>query len=137
MLPWAQINYYAMQNVAANFAEPQRFWPERWLAHARAGPLAEANLGGEQDPLARAFLPYSAGPRSCIGQPLAQMEARPCMAAPGTRAATMQTSWALALRHADHMGSGLEVMQKEWQAALLLISLWLPAAITDELHFPC
>ncbi|BDA43361.1 Cytochrome P450 4e2 [Coccomyxa sp. Obi] len=71
-----QINYYAMQNIEANFPEPHRFLPERWLGHARAAASPDASTDGfvEGDPLARAFLPYSAGPRSCIGQPLAQME---------------------------------------------------------------
>ena len=75
-----QINYYAMQNLATNFPEPGRFMPERWLGSLRgrsASPetsLPDAN--GVVDPLARTFLPYSAGPRSCIGQPLAQMEVR-------------------------------------------------------------
>ncbi len=71
-----QINYYAMQNIEANFPEPHRFLPERWLGQTRAAATPDASTDGlvEGDPLARAFLPYSAGPRSCIGQPLAQME---------------------------------------------------------------
>ncbi len=77
-----QINYYAMQNTEANFEDPQRFWPERWLRSSGTGAVPEENsdnlskLTDERDPLARAFLPYSAGPRSCIGQPLAMMEVR-------------------------------------------------------------
>ena len=71
-----QVNYYAMQNIEANFPEPHRFLPERWLGQARTAASLDASTDGlvEGDPLARAFLPYSAGPRSCIGQPLAQME---------------------------------------------------------------
>jgi hypothetical protein len=67
-----------MHNTAANFEDPQRFWPERWLR--KSGPGTTPEQGGDdadqldRDPLARAFLPYSAGPRSCIGQPLAMME---------------------------------------------------------------
>lgn len=75
-----QINYYAMQNVATNFEDPQRFWPERWLRASTAGadPHQDPDsLSDTSNPLARAFLPYSAGPRSCIGQPLAMMEVAP------------------------------------------------------------
>lgn len=71
-----------MQSTAANFEDPQRFWPERWLPCSSSGADCETDcnnlsrLSSERNPLARAFLPYSAGPRSCIGQPLAMMEVR-------------------------------------------------------------
>ena len=41
---------------------PDDFWPERFFA-----PDAEENL---------AFLPFGAGPRTCIGKPLALLEGR-------------------------------------------------------------
>lgn len=47
------------------FKEPERFRPERWL---------EKEDAGVRNPLA--YLPFSAGPRRCIGEQLALIEAK-------------------------------------------------------------
>jgi len=49
------------------FHEPEKFLPERWI-----GKDAEGNK--LQEPFA--YIPFSAGPRHCIGQHLAQIEAK-------------------------------------------------------------
>lgn len=95
-----QINYYTMQNIEANFPEPERFKPERWLGPASAAARAARGAADDDvsvertDPLARAFLPYSAGPRSCIGQPLAQMEVRPFALGPAfSKLTILEVMW--------------------------------------------
>ncbi|KAL8387040.1 hypothetical protein RB595_010202 [Gaeumannomyces hyphopodioides] len=50
-----------------NFADPDRFVPERWLKEPPA-PYADDNL--------EASMPFALGPRSCIGQSLAWVEMR-------------------------------------------------------------
>ncbi len=55
---------FALQNDPASFANPDKFQPERFLDGA----------GALQKPLPGAWLPFSAGPRQCIGQKLALLE---------------------------------------------------------------
>ncbi|CAG2110336.1 unnamed protein product, partial [Medioppia subpectinata] len=57
------IPLYAMQRDADNFADPEVFRPERFLAE---------NIAHHP----YAYLPFGAGPRNCIGMRLAQMEVR-------------------------------------------------------------
>ena len=55
---------YFLHRDPRYFAEPLRFWPERWA-------------GGLERTLPRgAYFPFGAGPRVCIGQQFALMEAR-------------------------------------------------------------
>jgi cytochrome P450 len=53
------INIYGIHHHQAYWQQPDRFDPERW----------------SRDPINRlAFLPFGAGPRKCIGEPLARLE---------------------------------------------------------------
>ncbi|KAI5919545.1 averantin oxidoreductase [Camillea tinctor] len=68
------IPIYAIANSALNWAEPERFAPERWL-------LSEEKDGGRgsADPRfandrREASQPFSFGPRNCIGRNLAYVE---------------------------------------------------------------
>ena len=55
---------YFLHRDARYFADPLRFWPERWA-------------GGLERTLPRGtYFPFGAGPRVCIGQQFALMEAR-------------------------------------------------------------
>lgn len=53
---------YAVQHDAEYFPEPYAFRPERWLPENRT-PAAQS-----------AFVPFSVGPRSCVGKALAKAE---------------------------------------------------------------
>lgn len=54
---------FALHRDARFFREPERFMPERWLDDGRAAPPRYA------------YIPFGAGPRSCIGNHFAKMEA--------------------------------------------------------------
>jgi cytochrome P450 len=63
MSPWA------IQRDPRYFADPDRFWPERWQS-------------GFESRLPRfAYFPFSSGPRRCIGSSYATMEATIALAA--------------------------------------------------------
>lgn len=60
---------WSMHRDARHFAEPERFWPERWL-------------DGLEERLPRGvYFPFGGGPRVCIGQHFAMMEAMLCLVA--------------------------------------------------------
>lgn len=56
---------YSMHHNAKYFEDPHTFAPDRWLADAG---------GGGNNNHTRAFMPFSTGPRSCIGRSLAYAE---------------------------------------------------------------
>uniref|UniRef100_L7J1E3 Uncharacterized protein n=1 Tax=Pyricularia oryzae (strain P131) TaxID=1143193 RepID=L7J1E3_PYRO1 len=61
--PWAAVF------SARNFADPERFAPERWLDEGGADPRYAADRRG-------ASQPFSTGPRGCMGKNLAYFELR-------------------------------------------------------------
>lgn len=60
---------FVSHRMETQFRDPLRFWPERW------DPTSGEN------PPAYAYIPFAAGPRSCIGAGFAQMEIRLVLAA--------------------------------------------------------
>lgn len=60
---------YTIQRNPAYFHKPDSFCPERWIADPAAGVTEEA-----VDRALQAFLPFSIGPRSCVGWKLGWME---------------------------------------------------------------
>lgn len=68
-----QVPQWPAFHLAANFADPWAFVPERWLP---AGERPARYDGDARD----VFQPFSAGQRNCIGRGLAQVEARTMLA---------------------------------------------------------
>ncbi|CEM01422.1 unnamed protein product [Vitrella brassicaformis CCMP3155] len=62
------LNFMAVQNDARYWPAPSVFRPERWMegTEGTSQPMAHSD----------AFLPFSAGPRNCIGQKFAMQEAQ-------------------------------------------------------------
>jgi cytochrome P450 len=56
---WVVLSAYITHRIPEIFPEPYRFKPDRWLSI---------------HPSAYEFMSFSAGPRYCIGQPLAMMQ---------------------------------------------------------------
>ncbi|DBA86903.1 hypothetical protein WJX79_003539 [Trebouxia sp. C0005] len=83
------IPMHAVQNVSANWDEPDKFQPERWsLPGAQysqkpslyspskaqaADPKQVDDLGMDMSRQGKRWFPFSDGPRNCVGQALAKM----------------------------------------------------------------
>jgi cytochrome P450 len=78
------VNSYAMQRDARFFTDPDRFNPDRFAA------------GWEERVPRYAYLPFGGGPRVCIGNGFAMMEARLILA-------TVAQRWKLSLETADEI----------------------------------
>jgi cytochrome P450 len=69
--------FYRLHNNGKLWRDPHEFLPERWAEQAEEAPAgkgdaaAPAPSGADVEPLARndkTFLPFSEGPRGCLGQ---------------------------------------------------------------------
>ncbi|GJE87389.1 cytochrome P450 [Phanerochaete sordida] len=80
-----RVHFWSVHRDARNFARPDAFVPERWLASTPTNPTTPApgkdlgldtGLGKDFVHDARAFVPFSAGPWNCVGRGLALLELR-------------------------------------------------------------
>ena len=77
---------YGIQRDAAVYGDSANdFVPERWLGDADTSAEAEGKAGGEGRVPASAWRPFERGPRNCIGQELANLEARVILASVARR----------------------------------------------------
>ena len=74
------IPFTAVHNSIHNWDQPLEFRPERFLASPEPAPPAGSGGGGRGSPSSGdenpAYLPFSAGPRNCVGQNLAWLSVR-------------------------------------------------------------
>ena len=63
---------YALQNSRHNWKNPSQFKPERWMDVPVETFVTGTNK--EKPSQSITFMPFSYGPRSCVGQSLAKME---------------------------------------------------------------
>jgi Cytochrome P450 len=69
---FACIWIYALHRNEAFWSCPNEFWPERWLVES--GPDRDAGISNG------AYMPFAAGPRNCVGQPMANIILRSLLA---------------------------------------------------------
>lgn len=70
-----RVHTYSIQRDPRYFSRPETFWPERWLiADGRAS--IPPDLQGSFVHNTEAYIPFSLGPESCVGKPLALLEMR-------------------------------------------------------------
>jgi hypothetical protein len=63
---------FAIQNTVHNWEAPHEFRPERWAAVPVETYVYNSTDGGNKSGIT--FMPFSEGPRNCVGQSLAKME---------------------------------------------------------------
>jgi len=63
--------HYSLFRNAYYFPNPETWRPERWIPDAAHGTTEESVQHAR-----KAFVPFSAGPRVCLGQTIAEMEMR-------------------------------------------------------------
>lgn len=81
---------YAMHRSAGNWADADRFMPERWIESKKE--KVSDTTGRPQQP----YFPFNIGPRSCVGKPLALAEVMLTFA---------RLLWEFDFRRADAEGS--------------------------------
>lgn len=65
----ARIHFWSVHRDPRNFSHPDKFWPERWLIADGLQRSPEKIIHN-----AKAFIPFSSGPRKCAGKALAMQE---------------------------------------------------------------
>eukprot|EP00878_Enallax_costatus_P004731 GHUV01004980.1.p1 GENE.GHUV01004980.1~~GHUV01004980.1.p1 ORF type:complete len:543 (+),score=147.42 GHUV01004980.1:709-2337(+) len=65
---------FAIQNTVHNWERPEEFMPERWLDVPVETYVYDSTTNTSGGKRGITFMPFSEGPRNCVGQSLAKME---------------------------------------------------------------